>query len=66
VVVLGVALGLTMSGFLTGCEASPVDDTEVTEVSESPSGQGTVPLPELPPVDLLAPTTFETASFALG
>jgi len=58
--VLGLALAL--GGLAGGCADSKTSPPGSDDVG---SGSGTT-LPELPPIDLSAPSDFATASFALG
>lgn len=57
-----VGLAVALGGLAGGCGE---------DGAKGPGGPGATAgggeaLPELPPIDLLAPTSFETASFALG
>ncbi|MCE5255072.1 MAG: hypothetical protein LLG45_12865 [Actinomycetia bacterium] len=57
-----VGLVLALSAFAAGCG----DAGASGEGSSDPGTEAGARLPKLPPIDLLAPTDFETASFALG
>ena len=55
-------LALIISGLIWGC----ANGTEETSVTQGAIGSGTSVRPELPSLDLAAPGSFQTASFAFG
>jgi hypothetical protein len=65
-----IGLAVALSGFTGGCgdaatSGSGAAGGATTGTAGGGAGVG-VALPEIPPIDLLAPTSFETAFFALG
>jgi hypothetical protein len=68
-VAIGLALGLGLTMFVVGCGEAGALDRGASATTRSAAASGSaaaVVLPEVPPIDLLAPVSFETAAFALG
>ncbi|MFH0916825.1 MAG: hypothetical protein V1912_10310, partial [bacterium] len=58
--VAAIGLGLGLGGFVSGCGGvgTPDAGTDITGPAAATA------LPEVPPIDVLAPSSFKTASFA--
>lgn len=66
-IAVAVVLAAALFALVSGCGQAdlPAGGGAVAGGTEGSSTTSTV-LPQVPPIDLLAPTEFETASFALG
>lgn len=60
--VAAIALGLGLGGFVGGCGGAGTPDGGTEIIGPA----AVAALPEVSPIDVLAPSSFETASFALG
>ena len=61
-----IILGLGVGGLTGGCGGGNAGAGSAGDRAQAGGSTAAALLPDVPPVDVLAPSSFETASFAFG